>query len=146
MNNHFIGKNFFITTNKLKRYLDKNHQKTGIYLGQARILRFLFLRKNEKTYQKDIENHFQIRAGTVTGLLDGLINLDLIERIDSTKDKRKKFIKLTNLGKDKAEEAFKTILSFETNLDNLLNDEEKNNLLIIFNKINNWIDQMEELN
>src|SRR5690554_4970739 len=132
MNNHFIGKNFFITTNKLKRYLDKNHQKTGIYLGQARILRFLFLRENEKTYQKDIESHFQIRAGTVTGLLDGLINLNLIERIDSTKDKRKKIIKLTKLGKEKAEDAFKTILNFETNLDNLLDEEEKTILLNIF--------------
>ncbi len=139
-----IGKNIFIITNKMKRSLDKKHQKNNIYLGQARILMFLYNTRKDKIYQKDIEEHFQIRAGTVTGMLNALIELELIKRVDSKLDRRKKIIELTNEGIKKAKEAIKTIVEFENGLHNLLSEEERNNLTSIFEKIDNWLNYKED--
>lgn len=89
MERNYIIRDIFITTNKIRRLLDKYHQKNGIYLSQARILSFLYRNKDEKIYQKDLEKAFQIRGGSVTGMLDALQANDLIVRIESTADKEK---------------------------------------------------------
>lgn len=50
---------------------------------------YLHRNKSEVVYQKDIEAFFQIRGGTVTGMIDTLQNYEYIQRIDSKIDKRK---------------------------------------------------------
>lgn len=145
MKNNFIIKNFFITTNKIKRVLDKNHQKNDLYIGQARILSFLYRNKDEKIYQKDLEETFQVRGGTVTGMLDNLVKMKLLNRVESSTDKRKRKLILTKLGEEKALRAIETINMFEENISNTLTEEELVYLNNIFIKINNYLDMEETI-
>lgn len=145
MKNNFIIKNFFITTNKIKRVLDKYHQKNDIYLGQARILSFLYRNKDTKIYQKDLEETFQVRGGTITGMLDNLVKMELLTRVESTTDKRKRKLILTKLGEEKALKAIDTINTFEENVEKVLSESELLHLDTIFTKINNYLDQEETL-
>lgn len=145
MEKKFIAKELFVTSNKMRRYLDQKHQKNGLYLSQARLLMYLYYSyQNDKNiYQVDIEKHFQIRKASVTGLLDSLNKSDLIERVESTKDKRKKKIVLTNLGEDKALKAIEITNTFETNLTNIVSDDEIEVLNKSLTKINNWLMEKE---
>ena len=138
-----FGRNLFILTNKLRRLLDKRYSKNGLYIGQARMLVYLYHHKDQKTYQKDIEEAFQIRSGTVTGVIDNLITQDLLLRIESETDKRKRKILLTPKGEDAALQCIETIADVESSLSNILSEEERvvfDNLLI---KINKWVDEEE---
>lgn len=132
-----IGKELFIIVNKMRRLLDKYHQKNGLYSGQARLLTFLYRNRNEKTYQKDIEQAFQIRGGTVTGMLDALIKIEMIERIESTTDKRKRKIVLTDKGERYAVQAIETINHYEEIFKSVVNAED----LIIFEKVLNILNE-----
>jgi|SRR5690625_2665578 len=145
MERKFIAKELFVTTNKMRRYLDQKHQKNGLYLSQARLLTYLYYndKNNENVYQVNIEKHFQIRKASVSGLLNSLSKLNLIERVDSKTDKRKKKIILTNEGIEKALIAIDTIKEFETNLSNIVSHEEFLSLNNSLDKINNWLMEKE---
>lgn len=138
-------KDLFILTNKLKRMLDKKYQEHNIHTGQARVLMHLYRHKDEVTYQKDLENVFQIRGGTVTGMIDTLENYDYIRRLDSKIDKRRKQIVLTQSGEAIALLAIKTAQDMEGSMHDLLNKTEHTIFKSIFKKMNDWIDK-EELN
>lgn|SRR5690554_6445843 len=138
-----IVKDLFILTNKLKRLLDKKHSINGLYVGQSRVLTYLYRNKDDSIYQKDIEKAFQIRGGTVTGIIDGLFNYGYLTRIESTIDKRRKRIVLTEKGNEMAIKAIKTTQEMEENLDGILSFEEKATFENILKKINEWIDEEE---
>ena len=138
-----IVKDLFILTNKLKRLLDKKHSINGLYVGQSRVLTYLYRNKDDSIYQKDIEKAFQIRGGTVTGIIDGLFNYGYLTRIESTIDKRRKSIVLTEKGNEMAIKAIKTTQEMEENLDGILSFEEKATFENILKKINEWIDEEE---
>jgi len=138
-----IGRELFILVNKMKRLLDKYQQRNGIYSSQARILTYLYRRQDEKTYQKDIEQAFQIRGGTVTGMLDGLIKLALIERLESQTDKRKRKIVLTRKGEEYALQAIETIKQFEDVLKADISIEQTKCFEEIINTLNKTIDEEE---
>ena len=136
-------KELFILTSKLKRMLDKKYLENGIHTGQARVLMYLHRNKGEVVYQKDIEAFFQIRGGTVTGMIDTLQNYEYIQRIDSEIDKRKKRIVLTPKGEVAALNAIKTTQDMENSIYELLTGQE----LVVFQgvveKMNGFIDEEE---
>lgn len=138
-----LGRNLFIVTNKLKRLLDKRYSKIGLYVGQARILGHLYRNKDEIVYQKNIENTFDIRGGTVTGVIDSLVSQNYIQRIESEIDKRKKKIVLTDSGEEVAIKCFEIITEVEGKLSNILTEEERNIFYQLMDKINNWLDEEE---
>lgn len=141
--NHII-KDLFIISNKLRRTLDKEHQKSGIYLGQARVLRFMDMCVKEPVYQKNIEEALAIRGASVTGLIDGLVKDGLLTREGSTIDKRRKKISLTELGKKRAKEARDVVLKFEDELASLFTKEELKNFEDTTIRINNFLDEREK--
>ena len=51
MKENQYAKEIFILSNKLKRLLDKKHSINGLYVGQARVLVYLFNNKENKIYQ-----------------------------------------------------------------------------------------------
>lgn len=138
-----IGKELLILSNKLKRLLDKRQSNLGIYVGQGRLLTYLYRNKENKIYQKDIEQEFQLRGGTVTGLIDGLVGMGYIKRIESESDKRKRKIILTSDGEKVAIKCINNIRELENQLSDILDENEKNVFDQIFNKINKWIDEEE---
>lgn len=137
------AKNLFILANKLRRLLDKKHSKNGLYAGQARILRYIYNNKTEATYQKDLESAFQIRGGTVTGMIDSLVKNDSLKRIESNIDKRKRKLVLTKKGEELALRGIETTTILEKNISSLLKEEEQIIFDKIMLKINEWIDQEE---
>lgn len=146
MERKFIAKELFVTTNKMRRYLDQKHQKNGLYLSQARLLIYLYYnsKNDDSIYQVDIEKHFQIRKASVTGMLDSLNKINLIKRVESTKDKRKKKILLTKDGEKKALKAIDTIKGFEDNLSSIVSEQEFIILNDSLTKINNWLMEKEQ--
>lgn len=145
MDNRQTLKNIFIISNKLKRLLDKKHSTSGISSGQARLLAFLYRMQDETIYQKDIEAEFQIRGGSVTGILDTLESSDLINRVASVKDRRKKTVVLTAKGLILAKKSIKTVRTLEADIANLLTKKEEEFFTNTMIKISDWTD-MEELN
>lgn len=138
-----LAKNLFILTNKLRRLLEKEHNKNGMHIGQARVLKYLYGNQDQSIYQKDIEQTFQIRSGTVTGLLDSLSKNGLIMRKESTVDKRRNVISLTKRGIEVAELSIDTYNSFENKIISSLSENELkvfNNVLI---KLHDWTEQEE---
>lgn len=139
-----IGKELFILTGKLKRLLDKKHSRNGLYVGQARVLTYLYRHKEEKTYQKDIENAFQIRGGSVTGIIDSLVGNDYIMRVESEIDKRRRKIVLTEKGEKAALKSLETTIGVEKNLSAMLSLKEKEMFYKFITKLNDWIDEEEK--
>lgn len=136
-------KELFIVTSKLKRMLDKKYQEHNMHTGQARVLMYLYRKKDEVVYQKDIENFFQIRGGTVTGMIDTLQSYEYIQRIDSEIDKRKKRIVLTAKGEAFALSAIQTTQDMEMSFYELLTDTELTMFQGIIEKMNIFIDEEE---
>lgn len=138
-----ISRNLIVTTNKLKRLLDKRYKKNGLYVGQARLLSYLYRNKDSTIFQKDIENTFEIRGGTVTGLIDSLVSLNYIKRVESEIDKRKRKILLTAEGEEQAGKCIDIINNIESMLANELTADEKEVFNTIMDKINIILDEEE---
>lgn len=143
MKENQYAKEIFILSNKLKRLLDKKHSINGLYVGQARVLMYLYNNKENKIYQKDIEKTFQIRGGSVTGLIDTLVSNKYIVRVESETDKRKRKIVLTKGGEELAVKSIETIRTVENGLQSSLTKEENEVFKRISEKINKWIDEEE---
>ncbi|WP_026391464.1 MarR family winged helix-turn-helix transcriptional regulator [Haploplasma modicum] len=143
MKNNRLIKELFISSNKLKRLLDKRHLENGLYVGQARVLSYIYRNKDKIIYQKDIEKEFQIRGGSVTGIIDGLVLQNYLLRNESKIDKRKKEISLTNKGEMQAIKALEITNEVEESFNIMLGDKDTKLLKNVIDKIDKWIDEEE---
>jgi MarR family transcriptional regulator, repressor for mepA len=143
MKNNRLIKELFISSNKLKRLLDKRHLENGLYVGQARVLSYIYHNKDKIIYQKDIEKEFQIRGGSVTGIIDGLVLQNYLLRNESKIDKRKKEISLTKKGFEQAIKALEITKEVEESFNIMLGDKDTKLLKNIIDKIDKWIDEEE---
>ena len=66
---------------------------------QARLMAYIHQNKDKEVYQKDLEELFNMRRSTISGILKNMEKNNLIERIDSPKDARIKQIILTESSK-----------------------------------------------
>jgi DNA-binding MarR family transcriptional regulator len=103
----------------------------------------LYRNKDSTIFQKDIENTFEIRGGTVTGLIDSLVSLNYIKRVESEIDKRKRKILLTAEGEEQAGKCIDIINNIESMLANELTADEKEVFNTIMDKINIILDEEE---
>lgn len=92
---------------------------------QHAIIRYV-LRNNQDCdiYQKNIEQHFNIRRATATGLLQPMEEKGLIERIPCTQDRRMKKIQLTAKALAHFAAAQQDIEQIEQVITNGLSEEE----------------------
>lgn len=139
-----VGKSFFIITNKMKRYLDKELQPLNITANQSRILRYLYRNKDEIINQNKLVEEFQIRGASVTGLLDKLISQKLIKRTQDINDKRKKILSLTKEGEEIALKSFESTDKFEEIINTVITTNEKEDLFRILTKIEEMLDEKEK--
>ena len=142
---HYLLRDLFITVNKAKRYLDNMHRRNGIFLGQARVLRYVYQNRDHDLYQKDVEKHFQIRGGSVSELLDSLVKSKYLKRVELSDDKRMKKLILTPKGMEKAIEATNVIIGFEDSIKEVLSNEQIDMFHAIIRKINQLMDEKEQL-
>lgn len=104
---------------------------------QARLMAYIFQHKEKEIYQKDLEELFNMRRSTISGILKTMEKNNLIKRIDSPKDARIKQIILTDHSKKIGSTMKKQRITYEKRLEKNISKED----LKIFYKV---IDQIKE--
>lgn len=103
--------------------------------SQYKILRLLYIEEPETIRQIDIEKSFSMTNPTVTGLLHNLEKKDWIQRIPNPNDSRSKVIRLTAKAEGLREELLEISDRLEDMLTDNLNDQEKEQLIELMNKM-----------
>ncbi len=115
--------------------------ETTAYHG--RIIGYIFDRRNEDVFQKDIENRFGIRRSTVTKLLQLMEANGLIKRTSVLSDARLKKITLTEKAVSMHEHFRNEIDKFEEALTKGLTPEEIESFFSVTEKIYNNLTEQE---
>lgn len=102
--------------------------------SQSRIL--IILNEVEVITQSALTERLGIQPGTASEVIAKLENAGLLVRTQNAEDKRTSDICLTELGKIKAEEAVEKRKERHTEMFSALKDEDKENLLILLEKLN----------
>ncbi|MBS1368931.1 MAG: MarR family transcriptional regulator [Lentisphaeria bacterium] len=86
---------------KIRRYCDRNAAEMGLTGTQGQVLCYIFIASRwQDIYQRDIEDVFEIRRSTATGILQLLERDGYIERVSVPADARLKKIVLTAKAKE----------------------------------------------
>ncbi len=91
------GKDLVQITNKFKREIDRKLACFELTSIQSRILCFILDEEEKRDiFQKDIEEEFDLRAPTVTSIIQNLEKTNYVKRINALNDQRLKKIVLTS--------------------------------------------------
>ncbi len=136
---------FRLISKEIKQFIDKrlDNNLTNIHIS---ILCYIKRNNSTNVYQKDIEDFLNIRRSTTTEILNVMEKNNLIKRVDSSLDKRKKIIVLSQKGNIYVKK-FKEILEdVEKILFLNISEEEQKQLVHILDKIRkNIINSQEEI-
>lgn len=106
-----------------------------ITMMQGKIMKYLFVNKENKIFQKDIEEELKLRRSTVSGILKTMEKNGLIFRMANNTDARKKQVILTEKSLLKGKEIKEKMIIFEKRLRKNITDEELNIFFQVTNKI-----------
>ncbi len=128
--------------NMISRLVIKETKDKELLLSpiQIRIIKFILNNSNKEVFQRDIENKFEIRRSTTTGILKTMEKNNLIKREISKLDKRQNKIVLTSYGKELFLKIERDISKLENRIINNISKEELN---IFFNVIDKIINNLE---
>ena len=97
MEKHEIGKYIQIVSRQLKRNMDETLSKYNVTGVQSMIIGYIYKKsKKGEVFAKDIEEEFDMRKATVTGIIQLMETNGLIERKAKEDDCRLKSIVLTS--------------------------------------------------
>ena len=131
-----IGKQVQMLSRKIKRKMDETFLEYGITGGQAFMLKYIHEKStNGKVYAKDIENEFDMRRPTVTGILQLMEQNGLIERKAEGKDARLKEIFITKKGMEIGEKIDSNVKRVEKKLVKDISINEIQTFLTIIGKL-----------
>jgi DNA-binding MarR family transcriptional regulator len=129
----------FVTNNVVKTVTDDFNRRLE-KCGSTRIqwiAMYFLLRAETPIGQKELAELMNIKDSSLARLIDRMERGGLIKRIENTKDKRAKFLKLTDFGQFKANELMPMGKEFNDILLRNITNEELENLQIVFNKMLN---------
>lgn len=127
---------------KMKREIDHANQKLGVSGVQGRIIGYVRCEsKNRDVFQKDIEEHFELRGSSVTSTLQNLEKMGFIVRESIPTDQRLKRIVLTKKALDIHNQITKNIEQVEKEAFSSINKEEKQLLSDLLKRILNNIEK-----
>ena len=86
--------------NVFEKDLNEKLKTIGITSSQCAVLDFLFQTNMDEVHQRDVEKHLSLKNPTVTGILKRLDEKGFILCVQSTSDKRKNTIHLTEKAYD----------------------------------------------
>ena len=134
-----IGYEIKVIDNMISRQIISLKHKCPLHITpvQVRILSYINEQNQKEIYQKDLENIFNMRRSTVSGILKNMEKNNLIKRIDSPKDARIKQIILTDYSKDISKHMKIKREEFDKKLEQNIKEKD----LEIFYKV---IDQIKE--
>lgn len=133
--NKETGKKIIILSNQIKRSLDRAAVDSGITGVQSHVLGILGEAQDAEKdiFQKDIEEKFQIRRSSVTGILQLMEKRKLISRESVPYDARLKKIVLTQESMKLREHLRNNTYEFEKILIKGVSDEDLETFLRIIN-------------
>ena len=125
---------------KMRRFCDHSAAEMGLTGTQGQVLCYIFIKSQwQDIYQRDIEDMFEIRRSTATGILKLLERDGYIERVSVPTDARLKKIVLTA----KAEELQTLVIRETERIEKLLktglSEEEVNFYIRLSDRICNNI-------
>lgn len=127
---------------KMKREIDHANQKLGVSGVQGRIIGYVRCEsKNRDVFQKDIEEHFELRGSSVTSTLQNLEKMGFIVRESIPTDQRLKRIVLTKKALDIHNQITKNIEQVEKEVFSSINKEEEQLLSDLLKRILNNIEK-----
>lgn len=127
---------------KMKREIDHANQKLGVSGVQGRIIGYVRCEsKNRDVFQKDIEEHFELRGSSVTSALQNLEKMGFIVRESIPTDQRLKRIVLTKKALDIHNQITKNIEQVEKEAFSSINKEEEQLLSDLLKRILNNIEK-----
>lgn len=127
---------------KMKREIDHANQKLGVSGVQGRIIGYVRCEsKNRDVFQKDIEEHFELRGSSVTSTLQNLEKMGFIVRESIPTDQRLKRIVLTKKALDIHNQITKNIEQVEKEAFSSINKEEEQLLSDLLKRIINNIEK-----
>ena len=94
-----FGREVQNVANRFRRLGDENLQKEGITISQLRVIAYISRQGDAPVYQKALEEHFDIRRSSVSGLLQNMEKSGLLMRRASDTDARVKILSLTEKGR-----------------------------------------------
>ncbi len=116
-------------------------EKLGYPVAQLRILGFVAGRGDEITYQKDIERMFLISRAAVSTTIDKMEKSGLLKRCLSERDRRQKYVKVTEKGLQVAELCYKNLMDMEDSLVEYLGKEDVASFLDICSRIRERLEE-----
>lgn len=127
---------------KMKREIDHANQKLGVSGVQGRIIGYVRCEsKKRDVFQKDIEEHFELRGSSVTSTLQNLEKMGFIVRESIPTDQRLKRIVLTKKALDIHNQITKNIEQVEKEAFSSINKEEEQLLSDLLKRILNNIEK-----
>jgi DNA-binding MarR family transcriptional regulator len=103
-----LGHSIGILLKRFTRMCERGGREIGLTGAQGKVLAYIFIEEQwQDMFQKDIEEEFDIRRSSATGILQSLERDGMIYRVSVPQDARLKKIVLT----DKARQIQKTVLN-----------------------------------
>lgn len=130
MENHEIGKYIQIVSRQLKRNMDETLSQYNVTGVQSMIIGYIY-RKSKKgeVFAKDIEEEFEMRKATVTGIIQLMETNGFIIRTAKQEDSRLKSIELTPKALEIEKVAQRQISIQEKKIVKNMTKEEQKNFL-----------------
>ncbi|OUU40858.1 MAG: hypothetical protein CBC16_05755 [Verrucomicrobia bacterium TMED56] len=114
-------------------------QAVGLTPDQYSVLRWLNELTKASLCQKDLANLMFTDANNIAGLVKRMEGLNLISRQFHPNDKRKKIIRITNLGIDKLNKSRSIANSLENEFLSGLENEDRKKIIRYLQKICNFL-------
>lgn len=130
---NYLGRDITKLSNQIKRSISTLSTKAGLSGAQGQVLHYIIAQHQDDVFQKDIEEEFNLRPATASGLLKALEADNYIYRTSMAHDARLKKIVLTDKAKKVGDNANIDIINFEQRLINDITKED----LVIFKKVIN---------
>ena len=106
-------------------------REQDLTISQSGVLVLLDEKEGKTASFKELEKDFGVSQPTMVGILNRLVQKDLVEVLTDSEDKRIRKAHLTQKGADKCKEGYKHMNSAEEQLLKSLTDDEK----VEFNKL-----------
>lgn len=140
----YIGREIKKTHFSIVRYVNFARCRKDAHTEMnRRVVAYMYERKGEDIYQKDIESHFSLCRSSASGLIDRMVDKGLI-KIEKASDKRLKKLVLTSKANEYAEMFRRQMEEFESKISEGITDAELENFFAVLDKVNENLNKLTE--
>lgn len=135
-NSRDAGRIIGIVSNQIKRHFDDSDMQIPITGVQGRFLHFILAHSEDQdVFQKDLEEEFNLRRSTATGILQLMEKNHLLYRKSVDYDARLKKIVVTEKGAHIKEQVFENISALEKKIKNGITEEDLDTFFRVMEKM-----------